>query len=179
MIDKLIFSDEIDGLSEYFGKTISEKQQGRLYLILNAELTTDEFKQAIILAYRNCKFFPTPAELIESVHGTIEDRAIRQWDNIAQLSPVGKDAFDSVGGDWARRHSEGNILRAQFIKAFKAYAVGVAPDRLRIPERLPAMPETPRQVLGEPTYKALDEKSRVAMIEALREKIKSVRVDNG
>ena len=147
MIDLEVFGDEINGLSEYFGKAISPKQERRLYLILNAELTTDEFKQAVIAAYRNCKFFPTPCELIESVYGSIEDRAIKQWDNTDRLSEVGREAFSSVGGSWARQNADKpDILRSQFIKAYKSYSVGATPDRLKMPAPMVVLPRYERHV---------------------------------
>lgn len=136
MIDKIIFSEELKDLADWFSKTITDSMKARLYLILSSELSTDEFKQAIIWAYKNCKFFPTPAELINSVQGTLEDKALIDWTKIlvdaTLLSPVGRKALQAIGGSSTVRFSDKpEFLKKDFIAAFKAFAVNVAPDELK------------------------------------------------
>jgi hypothetical protein len=139
MIDKIVFSEELKDLADWFSKQVSDSMKARLYLILSSELSTDEFKQAIIWAYKNCKFFPTPAELINSVQGTLDDRALLDWTKITVdanlLSPVGRKALQSIGGSSTVRMSENpSFLKKDFCAAFKAFAVNAAPDELRSPQ---------------------------------------------
>ncbi len=144
-IDKTVFSSELRDLADWFSKPVSDSMKARLYLILSSELSTDEFKQAIIWAYKNCKFFPSPAELINSVHGTLEDRALLDWtkilENASSLSPVGRKALHAIGGSSTVRMSENpSFLKKEFILAFKAFAINAAPDELRSPQLEQAIP---------------------------------------
>lgn len=136
MIDKIVFSEELKDLADWFSKSISDSMKARLYLILSSELSTEEFQQSIIWAYKNCKFFPAPIELINAVLGTLDDRALIDWANISRdtslLYPVGRKALQAIGGSSTVRFSEKpEFLRKEFFTAYKAFAVKAAPDDLR------------------------------------------------
>jgi len=134
-IDKNVFAVELKNLAEWFSKPISDEMKARLYLIFSSELSTEEFQQSIIWAYKNCKFFPAPAELINSVKGTIEDRALIEWANMDRLSAVGRKALQAIGGSSTVRMSENpSFLKKDFIANYKAFAVNAAPDDLRSPD---------------------------------------------
>jgi hypothetical protein len=136
MIDKNVFAAELKNLSDWFNKPISEDALARLYLIFSSKLTTDEFKRSVIWAWENCNSFPAPAKMIDSVIGTLDDRALIDWVNILKdtslLSVVGRKALQSIGGSSTVRMSEKpDFLKKDFIAAYKAFAVSAAPDDLR------------------------------------------------
>ena len=136
MIDKNVFAIELKNLSDWFNKPISEDALAKLYLIFSSELSTEEFKQSVIWAWKNCNSFPAPSKMIDSVQGTLDDRALIDWVNILRdislLSVVGRKALQSIGGSSTVRMSEKpDFLKRDFIAAYKAFAVSAAPDDLR------------------------------------------------
>jgi hypothetical protein len=146
MIDQTIFAEEMIELQAHFGKTLSDRTISRYKSIFDQELTTEEFRQGVIWAYRNLKphpsFFPSPKEMIDSVQGTIDDRALIDWVNILKdaslLSPVGRKALQSIGGSSTVRMSEKpDFLKKDFIAAFKSFAINAAPSETRSPQLPP------------------------------------------
>jgi hypothetical protein len=143
MIDPTIFAEEMIELQAHFGKTLNDRTISRYKSVFDEVLTTNEFKQGIIWAYRYCKphpsFFPAPEEIIQASQGTLEDKALLDWTKITVdanlLSPVGRKALQSIGGSSTVRMSENpSFLKRDFISAFKTFAIGAAPDDLRSPQ---------------------------------------------
>jgi hypothetical protein len=143
MIDLATFTQEMIELQAHFGKELSDRTIARYKAIFDEALTTDEFKQGIIWAYRYCKphpsFFPSPQEIIEASQGSIEERALLDWtkilENASSLSPVGRKALQSIGGSSTVRMSENpSFLKKDFVASFKAFAINAAPDELRSPQ---------------------------------------------
>jgi hypothetical protein len=160
MIDPTIFAEEMIELQAHFDKTLSDRTISRYKSIFDQALTTDEFKQGVIWAYRYCKphpsFFPSPQEIIEASQGTLDDRALLDWVNInidaSLLSPVGRKALQSIGGSSTVRMSEKpDFLKKDFIAAFKAFASKAVPDELR---RYASVSES-RQLSTEPSSNGL------------------------
>ena len=140
MIDPKTFTEEMLELQAHFDRKLSDISFKRYQAILSQELTTDEFKQGVIWAYRYLKphpsFFPSPQEIIGASQGTLDDRALIDWVNILRdislLSVVGRKALQSIGGSSTVRMSEKpDFLKRDFIAAYKAFAVSAAPDDLR------------------------------------------------
>jgi hypothetical protein len=160
MIDLTVFTQEMIELQAHFGKTLSDRTIARYKAIFDEALTTDEFKQGIIWAYRYCKphpaFFPSPQELIEASQGSLEERALLDWtkilENPSMISPVGRKALQSIGGSSTVRMSENpSFLKKDFIAAFRAFAINAAPDDLRSPQLAAEKPrsmEDLRRLMG-------------------------------
>ena len=139
MIDKESFTEEMIELQAHFERKLSDTSFKRYHAILSQALTTDEFKQGIVWAYRYLKphpsFFPSPEEIIQASQGSIKDRAILEWSNVQNLSEVGKKAFAEIGGSFAIKKSENlPFLRKEFIENFQAFARNASPSELRIKE---------------------------------------------
>jgi len=74
------------------------------------------------------KFFPSIQELIEIANGTLEDRALWEWNDHQLLSAVGRRALNSVGGIYAVKTSDNpSKLKSDFIQAYKSFAKGAKP----------------------------------------------------
>ena len=141
MIDTSIFTEEMIELQAHFNKTLSDRTISRYKSIFDQALTTDEFKQGVIWAYRYLKphpsFFPSPEEIIQASQGSIKDRAILEWSDIKNLSEVGKKAFAEIGGSFAIKNSENlSFLRKEFIENFQAFARNAPPSELQV-KKLP------------------------------------------
>ena len=134
MINSQVFFIEFTKLSKHFGKEIATEQSEVLKEILSEELDTQEFIAACKNAVRDCQFFPTPRQLIDSVRGTIEERALTELQNLDRLSPVGRKAFEAIGGSFAYKNSESpEFFRKDFIKNYLALAKNLPPDATRMP----------------------------------------------
>jgi virulence-associated protein VagC len=147
MIEKQVFSQELKALSEWFKHPISDEMKARLYLIFSAELSTDEFKKSVFWAFRSSRFFPAPSEMIESVLGTIEDRAVLQWASCDRLSQVGIKAMALRG------NGDAETQKREFIKAYKAYAkesIISNPSELRMPEAVLVIEKSDRELINYP-----------------------------
>lgn len=149
MIDLEVFTQEMIELQAHFGKELSDRTISRYKAIFDQALTTDEFKQGIVWAYRYCKphpsFFPSPQEIIEASQGSLEERALLDWvkilENASLLSPIGRKTLQSIGGSSTVRMSENpSFLKKDFIAVFKAFAINAAPDELRSPQLEQAIP---------------------------------------
>ena len=149
MIEAKVFTEEMLELQAHFDRKLSDTSFKRYHAILSQVLTTDEFKQGVILAYQYLKphpsFFPSPQEIIEASQGSLEERALLDWtkilENASSLSPVGRRSLQAIGGSSTVRMSENpSFLKKEFIAAFKAFAIGAAPDELRSPQLEQAIP---------------------------------------
>lgn len=136
MINPEIFFIEMSKLSAWFNKEIPEAYLFVMQELMDKELTTEQFVQACQLSVRNNKFFPTPAEMIESVIGTLEERAIAQWASLDRLSAVGQKALDSIGGILDLNQSPMTSIpfyKKDFIAAYVAFAKFAKPEDLQMP----------------------------------------------
>ena len=124
-IDKKVFAIELKSLSDWFNRPISDEAKARLYLILSNELSTDEFKQAVIWAWKHCNSFPSPIQMIEGVKGSIRDRAIVEWSSF-ERSEVGRKALANCESE------DMSFRRKEFIENFTAFAKGATPEELQI-----------------------------------------------
>ena len=136
MINPEIFAIEMSKLASWFNKEIPDIHLETLQELLDKDLTTEQFVEACKLVMRNNKFFPTPAELIESVIGTLEERAIAQFASLDHLSVVGQKALDSIGGILQLNQSPMSsepFYKKDFIQAYVAFAKFAKPEELQMP----------------------------------------------
>ena len=133
MINSGVFSIEFTKLAKHFGKEIAPDSFKTLNEILSEELDTQEFISACKNAVRDCQFFPTPRQLIDSVRGTLEERALTELQNLDRLSPVGRKAFEAIGGAWTYKNSESpEFLKKDFVREYLAIAKNSPPDATRM-----------------------------------------------
>jgi hypothetical protein len=94
--------------------------------------------------------------MIDSVQGTLDDRALIDWVNILKdtslLSTVGRKALQSIGGSSTVRMSEKpDFLKKDFIAAFKTFAIDAAPSETRsrqLPAERPRSMDDLRKLMG-------------------------------
>jgi len=149
MIDTKVFAVEFTKLTDWFSKEVSNTFLIEFKELVDNELTTEDFIKACKIARRNLSphpsFFPSPKFLIDSVLGSLEDRALIDWAKItvdaSLLSPVGRRALQAIGGSSTVRMSENpSFLKKDFVATFKAFSIGAAPDELRSPQLDQAIP---------------------------------------
>lgn len=149
MIAPEIFRQQFTGLAAYHKHELNPDFISTQYDILSENLTTEEFQQACKNMLRR-RFFPSLDEMIESVLGTLEERAIAQLANLDRLSVVGAKALESIGGEWElKRSSHFNLLKRDFITAYVAFAKFAKPSDLRMPEPADAISPTDYPLLSE------------------------------
>ena len=78
MRDKKQFAQRITALSALFDREISEAVI-EMYWVALDPYGDEETERAFQEAARRCKFFPKPAELIELIEGSSEDREALAW----------------------------------------------------------------------------------------------------
>ncbi len=136
MIDQDIFLEKLIILGEWFKKEIPENSIKTIYKMLSEQLTTEEFIQACDRALYG-KFFPSIGELIDSVLGTVEERAEREWEDIdSPFSVVGLKALNAIGGWWYIKHqcTQPAIARKDFIESYCRHAKGASRADFEIPD---------------------------------------------
>lgn len=115
MIDPKVFKEMITVLGDHFGKKIENQFVFEtFYSYLDDELTSEELVNATRRAIINCKFMPTPKELVELVHGSTEERAITEFHIIANAAMNGEKYLVNCSvSDRARTTARimGGILR--------------------------------------------------------------------
>lgn len=109
-IDPKVFSQLVDELQTYYKREFTPFVQRVWYKHLSAQMTTEEFVNAIEQAIVSKQFMPTPDELVESVRGDSEVLALTDWElclkaaaradrvMIQSLSPQGQSALHLIGG---------------------------------------------------------------------------------
>lgn len=136
MIDQEIFLEQMTELADYFKKDLSQSSIKTFYKLLSEQLTTEEFIQACQNALYG-KFFPSIGELIDSVLGTVEERAEREWQDIdSPFSVVGLKALNAIGGWWYVKHqcTQPAIARKDFIESYKNHSKGASRADFAIPD---------------------------------------------
>lgn len=76
--DRPRFAELMLGIGEVYGEPVSEIRM-ELYFSALEHLSLDAVRAAANAHVRTNKFFPKPAELLEAVHGSDEDRADLAW----------------------------------------------------------------------------------------------------
>lgn len=136
MIDPAVFSAEFAKLSAFFNRELNPQILPTQYKLLSEQLTTAEFIQACEKALYG-KFFPSIGELVDSVHGTIEERAEREWQDIdTPFSVVGLKALNAIGGWWYVKNqcTQPAIARKDFIESYCRHAKGASRSDFELPD---------------------------------------------
>jgi len=136
MIDPAVFSAEFAKLSAFFNRELNPQILPTQYKLLSEQLTTAEFTQACEKALYG-KFFPSIGELVDSVHGTIEERAEREWQDIdTPFSVVGLKALNAIGGWWYIKNqcTQPAIARKDFIESYCRHAKGAKREDFELPD---------------------------------------------
>jgi len=122
-------------LSEHFKKELSPMFVKAFYKKLSEQIDTDEFLDAAEKAITG-RFFPDADQLIDSVLGTVEERAEREWENIECLSVVGLKALNAIGGWWYIKNqcTQPAIARKDFIESYCRHAKGAKREDFEIPD---------------------------------------------
>lgn len=143
------------GLCEMFSRELTEAATG-LYLDGIDDLSVDDFRRAATWAIRNCKFFPTVAEIREAAgkgEASREDRAIRAWveawaaasdvgawRSVEFTDPVTARTIAAMGGwpAFCRSEQGEQWRRKEFLETYRGLAGDVEADA---PLRLPGLHE--------------------------------------
>jgi hypothetical protein len=144
---KTLFKDGLCGLGEIFSKSTSDTML-KMYYVALEDLSIEQVRIAINRAAKECKFFPTPAHLIElSGYATLERRALIAWQD-AEGAVVEHGYMRHVDftddriinaviralGDWVHFNSlftnakNEDFLRSKFIKAYEKFSGFLDPD---------------------------------------------------
>lgn len=133
MISKDLFDQVIESLESRFRVVISELDKIIWYDYLSESLNDNEFMIAYSHATCNLDFFPSPERLIESVKGSENTVANREWQKIVDNAPDrvkeplvisarGRKALKLIGGLQAVRDCEVQFLdakRKSFVELWK------------------------------------------------------------
>jgi hypothetical protein len=136
MINQDVYLEVITELSEHFKKELSPMFVKALYKRLSDQIDTDEFLDAAERAI-TARFFPDADQLIDSILGTVEDRAEREWENFdTPFSVVGLKALKSIGGWWYVKNqcTQPAIARKDFIESYSRHAKGASREDFEIPD---------------------------------------------
>lgn len=97
MQDKRLFSENLTALCEVFDREISNSLT-KVYWETLKPYSDAQCKRAFVAAFKTCKFFPKPADLIELLDGTMEDRATEAWAKVCKavqrIGPYESVEFD-------------------------------------------------------------------------------------
>lgn len=136
MINQDVYLEVITELSEHFKKELSPMFVKALYKKLSEQINTDEFLDAAEKAITG-RFFPDADQLIDSVLGTVEERAEREWEDIdIPFSVVGLKALNAIGGWWYVKHqcTQPAIARKDFIESYCRHAKGASRQDFELPD---------------------------------------------
>jgi hypothetical protein len=144
MIDQKVFIQLMVELENYYNKSFTNYVKNVWRTYLNPKLTTEEFEEAVKIAFVSCQFCPTPQELVEFIKGNEESIAFEEWDKCLKaaarglregeldISAEGKHALRFVGG-LARLGQNSDDSNKWLFKEFKAsrksYAIRLPPER--------------------------------------------------
>lgn len=166
MISAKTFESAIAILQEYFGKQIQPVAAILVWRdYLSENLDDEELKQAVKTAIIECKFMPSPKELVEFVNGGKEAKAMQEWQAILRsaatntqpsyLSNRGVVALQAVGGLRAiaiAEDSRRNQLERSFVTV---YCQCSDKDARSLPQAQPMPPQAKEEVEASPVPEQL------------------------
>lgn len=133
----------VEKLNVFFNARLGPEARAAHGVILSENLTTEEIQRAAKIAVVKQDRYPFPAALIRIIHGSDEAHAEKQWTAILKQVRAGKGLCDDINsvagsavsavGGWRRLHdmrtAESGVIKAQFMKAYKALAGHSGPDK--------------------------------------------------
>lgn len=180
MIDKELFAQTMSALADRFNRPLAGPTLKAYYHALSAELSEDDFRAAVNIAFRDCTFWPSPKDLIEFVHpepdldleGSLKFDQVRaagknqpgfgmQWKrtDVMLCGEPALAAFASIGGNERMRSMQGDDIawaRREFITAYKA-AIMQNAKTARASEAKKLIASIPRQRMVPPQPTAAEE----------------------
>lgn len=140
--DSVVFATELTLLAEVFGEQLSKARIGAYFVALEA-YAVEDVQAACRRAIKASRFFPKPADLIEMLHGNLDDRAVYQWAQVMlrakgqphEMDAVAELAVTLMGGwqeqiQWLRQiqatHRDEENQRRFFVQMYRAAAQRVA-----------------------------------------------------
>jgi hypothetical protein len=135
MIDQKTFNAQM-GLLCAKSQRAADPAVIKMYkIILDEQLTTEQFVKGAIVTFAQDTFFPTPERIIEAALGEIQEAASAQWlemlaaakaDRRTNLDGIAKDAIAELGGTNVVRtlsdHSQLMRVRTEFISNYSRRA---------------------------------------------------------
>lgn len=117
MLDKKIFSTQLNELAAYHNRPLSDFVERVWYKHLSKNLTTEQFERAIEVAFVKCSFMPTPEQLCEFGGGGQKSDILAQWERINE----GRKSFCFAPGDTKGydRHLDSLNLDSVALKALR------------------------------------------------------------
>lgn len=117
MLDKKVFSTQLNELAAYHNRPLSEFVERVWYKHLSKNLTTEQFEQAIEVAFVKCAFMPTPEQICEFGGGGQKSQILAQWERINE----GRKSFCFAPGDTKGydRHIDSLNLDSVALKALR------------------------------------------------------------
>jgi hypothetical protein len=92
--DRGRFAELLLAIGETYSEPVSDARM-EIYFRALSDLSLDDIRQAAHVHVKTQKFFPRPAELIEAVEGSVDDRAELAW--MAVLERVRRYGFYYAG----------------------------------------------------------------------------------
>ena len=134
--DSVTFATELTMVAEVFGEALSEPRLRAYYAALE-EYAIEDVQAACRRAIKASRFFPKPADLIEILHGNLDDRAVYQWAQVMlrakgqphEMDAVAERAVALMGGwqeqiQWLRQihatHRDEENQRRFFVQMYRA-----------------------------------------------------------
>ena len=105
--ERLRFFKALMLLATTFNEPMSEARLEGYFIALE-DLDVANLEHAVRSLLRTARFFPRPAEIRESLNGSMEDRAALAWADFLNGSvtdPIGRAAIDGMGGTWEIRNN--------------------------------------------------------------------------
>lgn len=137
------------------------------YVVLNEEMTTEQFQYAVGVVFRNREFFPRPVDFVEAVREDVQSEAMDQWEivqkvmsgnhafAVEELSEAGRRVLRVMGGEMALRKtgtSDQRFIRAEFLRLYETAAQAERQKALSgtvgNPKRLPSREAAGRALDG-------------------------------
>jgi hypothetical protein len=134
--DSAVFATEMTMMAEVYGEKLSEPRL-RAYFAALEDYAIEDVQVACRQATKASRFFPKPADLIESLEGGLDDRAMYQWAQVMlrskgqphEMDAVADRAVELMGGwreqiQWLRMihatHRDEENQRRYFLQMYRA-----------------------------------------------------------
>lgn len=111
MLNYKKFKSGLSLLEQNYDRTLTDAIEKIWFQYLDEHLTDEEFLTAVKHVIIHSRFMPTPAELVEHIHGSKEAQALQEWqlvlkasarggaqEQLAYLSDRGRVALQAIGG---------------------------------------------------------------------------------
>jgi hypothetical protein len=135
MIDPNVFLQHMSLLASRFQRPVDPHVFAGYKLILDEQLTLEQFQKAVLEVFRADTFFPTPERLIDAGLGDLTALAQAQWcemlaaaraDRRSEIDQFARAAVNEMGGTSVVRqlgdHNQLLRVRSEFVAAYTRHA---------------------------------------------------------